>query len=158
MTEEFKGLPKMACYLGYGGLLPFLGLALAGIVGYKSQSLLGISVEAWMAIYAAVILSFLGAIHWGVVITLSDKLTESESNILLIYSVIPSLLAWFSFLLSLQHTLFFLALLVLLTYFVDHLLLFKKLEAVISQEFAKLRLHLSSIVSLLLFVTAANFA
>ena len=111
-----------------------------------------------MAIYAAVILSFLGAIHWGVVIALSEKLSENESNTMLIYSVIPSLLAWFSFLLNLQHTLFFLALLILVTYFFDYLLLFKKLETGISQEFAKLRLHLTLIVSLLLFVIAINLA
>ncbi len=66
MAKESNSLPKMALYLGYGDLLPFLGLAITGLVGYKSHALLGISVEAWMAIYVAFILSFLGAIHWCV--------------------------------------------------------------------------------------------
>ena len=162
MAKESNSLPRMALYLGYGGLLPFLGLAIAGLVGYKSQALLGISVEAWMAIYAAVILSFLGAIHWGVVIALCNKLNAHESNNLLIYSIVPALLAWFSFLLPLKLTLFFLALMVLLTYFFDSLFLFKKLGSEVSPElsrgFAKLRLHLSITVSLLLLITGINLA
>jgi len=107
VTKESNGLPKMALYLGYGGLLPFLGLAIAVLVGYNSQALLGISVDAWVAIYAAVILSFLGAIHWSVVIALCGKLNMNDYNTLLIYSILPALLAWFSFLLPLKLTLFF---------------------------------------------------
>ena len=162
MIKESKGLPKMAFYLGYGGVLPFLGLTIMSYSGYLSQNLLGISVEAWMAIYAAVILSFLGAIHWGVVIALSEELNLEETNILLIYSVIPALFAWLSFLLSLKLSLFFLAFMVLLSYFFDTKLLFDKLESKVSPElskgFSKLRLHLSITVSFLLLMTALNIA
>lgn len=151
-------LPKIAHYLAYAGALPFLVLSLFSLLGYESQSVLGISVEVWMAIYAALILSFLGAIHWGVAIALNNDLDESASNKLFIYSVVPSLCAWFSFLLSLKLTLLLLALIVLLAYVMDHLLLFKKLERVISQDFARLRLHLSVIVSLALIITALNLS
>lgn len=162
MINESKGLPLVTLYLGYGGLLPFLGLTIASYLGYDSQSLLGISVESWLAIYAAVILSFLGAIHWGVVVALSDKLHAKEINSLLIYSVIPALLAWLYFLFSLKLTLYFLAFTVLLSYFLDYLMLFKILKLHVnpqlSNEFARLRLHLSLTVSILLFLTAVNLA
>ncbi len=160
MTTELKGLPLMASCLGYGGIFPFLGLAIGSYMSFDFDAFLGLSVEAWMSIYAAIILSFLGAIYWGVVIALNYKLNSNEINVLLICSVIPALLAWISFLLSLKITLFILSLLVLFSYFLDCLILFKRIEKYISlklsKEFARLRLHLSITVSLLLFITAIN--
>jgi hypothetical protein len=160
VKTEFKGLPLFATYLGYGGVLPFLGLAIGSYMGFDLEVLLGLSVEAWMAVYAAIILSFLGAIYWGVVIALNEKLNANEINVLLIYSITPALLAWISFLFSLKITLLILSLLVLFSYFLDCLILFKRIEKHISlklsKEFARLRLHLSIAVSFLLFITAIN--
>ncbi len=160
MIKDSNGLPSMAIYMGYGGLIPFIFLALCSYLGFKSESLLGISVEAWMLIYGAVILSFLGAIHWGVAIALNDKLNIKEINTLIIYSVLPALLAWLYFLLSLKLALYFLSITILLSYYIDCLILFKILKSrvnpTLSSEFARLRLHLSLAVSLLLFLTAVN--
>ena len=53
------GLPR---WLGYGGLLPFLGLALAGLGdfwGLRNWS------HQVLLVYAALILAFLGGISWG---------------------------------------------------------------------------------------------
>ncbi|MEH6455796.1 MAG: DUF3429 domain-containing protein [Cocleimonas sp.] len=182
MTKKINGLPIIALYLGYGGVVPFLALTVFILLGYSSMDIIVILVEvgvtkdsgfnsqpklfmslhAWMAIYAAIILSFIGAIHWGVVIALNDKLNSPEKNKLLIYSNVPALLAWCSFLLPINITLFLLALMILLTYFLDRLLLFKKLALNVSQDlaqdFARLRLHLSVVVSILLFVTALNYS
>jgi len=158
MKDSEVRLPKMALYLGYGGLLPFLALTLASIMGFQVKTQLGISTELWLAIYAATIISFLGAVHWGVVIATADQLTESENNTLLVYSVIPSLLAWFSFLFSLKLTLISLGLIVLFCFMVDHLILYMKLTSNIAKDFSRLRLHLTIIVSICLFVSAFSLS
>lgn len=46
-----------------------------------------------LAAYAALILSFLGGIQWGLAISLIDTAPKSARNIFLL-SVVPSLLAW----------------------------------------------------------------
>ena len=48
--------------LGYGGAIPFLG---GGILVTCDVRLPGIEVPAALLYYGAVILSFLGGLHWG---------------------------------------------------------------------------------------------
>ena len=49
--------------LGYGGLIPFVGLAaLLWLVDRPLQPWVG----AGLAAYAALIVSFLGGVHWGI--------------------------------------------------------------------------------------------
>ncbi len=52
-----------------------------------------------MLSYGAVILSFVGALHWGFAMGLGT-LSASQQNALFIWSVVPSLLAWPALLLS----------------------------------------------------------
>ncbi len=158
MADTETRLPKMAFYLGYAGLLPFVGLAIASVAGVKVQTYFDVTTEFWLAIYAAVIISFLGAIHWGVVIAIADKLDPNENNTLMFYSVIPSLLAWFSFLLNMKYTLFLMGLIILFCYFMDRLILFKKLNNTINTEFSRLRLHLTIVVSIALFISAISLS
>lgn len=158
MADTETRLPKMAFYLGYAGLLPFVGLAIASVAGVKVQTYFDVTTEFWLAIYAAVIISFLGAIHWGVVIAIADKHDPNENKILLFYSVIPSLLAWFSFLLNMKYTLFLMGLIILFCYFMDRLILFKKLNNTINTEFSRLRLHLTIVVSIALFISAISLS
>ena len=158
MSDQNKALSKMALYLGYGGLIPFVALSVCVIVGYDIQGFLSISAETWLAIYAAVIISFLGASHWGVVIAMPNILSESEANSLLVYSIVPSLLAWLSFLFKMPNTLFILGILVLLCFLGDYLLLFKKLEKGLSKGFVKMRLHLTVVVSVCLIASAIKLS
>ncbi len=73
--------------MGYGGLVPFVALALALLVAEPvHRPLLGFALLA----YAATIASFLGAIHWGLVMRDASK----QSLTLLGWGVVPSLLAW----------------------------------------------------------------
>ena len=82
--------PLMAKVLGYAGLIPFVGLtALLQIVDVVHQPSVVFALQA----YSATILSFLGAIHWG--LTMRD---EQPSQGMLIWGVAPSLLAWASLL------------------------------------------------------------
>jgi hypothetical protein len=82
--------PLMAKVLGYAGLIPFVGLtALLQIVDVVHQPSVVFALQA----YGATILSFLGALHWG--LTMGD---EQPSQGMLLWGVAPSLLAWASLL------------------------------------------------------------
>jgi hypothetical protein len=70
--------------LGFAGLLPFIAGALAVAVGLPSWH--DAALRALIA-YAAVIVSFLGGIHWG-----TSSGPEGDSARL--WGVVPSLLAW----------------------------------------------------------------
>lgn len=81
--------PPIVAWLGYGGLMPFIGLAVltgadAQRAGQWSAALLG---------YGAVILAFVGALHWGVAMSvpgLDPRLRRQA----FVWSVVPALLAW----------------------------------------------------------------
>lgn len=143
-----KVLPKVAWVLGYGGLIPFFALTVSLLSGGTGlpQGWMGSHMSMWLAAYAAVILSFLGAVHWGVVLGMQERLTDAESNTLLIYSVIPAVLAWFALLLQGKTALLVMAVLIVAAYFVDRRLLLPKLNS----NYANLCLHLTVIVALLL--------
>ena len=141
-----RPLPRLMWWLGYGGLLPFAVLSVALLLGSSLPWLENVRLDWWLAAYAAIILSFLGAVHWGVALGMQDKLDEHDLGKLLLFSVVPSVLAWFSLLLPIKWALFLLAGLVVLAYIVDSLLLFKRLSA----DYGKMRLQLTVIVVLLL--------
>lgn len=147
MSIKNTELPKIALYLGYGGLIPFIALSLMSSLGISFPLNLNISIELFLAIYAAVIISFLGAIHWGVALSITDQLNNKDSNTLFLYSVIPSLLAWFSFIFDVKTCLFLLACIVIGCFIIDSVILFKKLNTSVAKSFKKLRLHLTIIVS-----------
>lgn len=85
-----SSIPSAAAWLGGLGVLPFAGLSIATMFANDASkiSLLG----ALMA-YGAVILSFLGGIHWGLAI---GVVSQTDNTLLrrLILSVLPSLVAW----------------------------------------------------------------
>ena len=83
--------PRIVLYLGYGGLLPFIGLALISLTNILPRQF----VESAIFDYAATILSFVAALHWGFAMTL-QSLSEKEQSKRYIWSVIPPLLAWIS--------------------------------------------------------------
>lgn len=79
--------PAMVAWLGYGGLIPFVVLAVAGGILRTD------AVTQAMLAYGAVILSFVGALHWGFAMAIPD-LDDSSRGHLFIWSVVPALLAW----------------------------------------------------------------
>lgn len=81
-------MTRVARWLGLGGLLPFL----AGVT-----ALLGGRGDVYFALaaYAAVILSFVGAVHWGAAIWLQSPKPAREFAA----SVVPALIAWVALLL-----------------------------------------------------------
>jgi hypothetical protein len=86
--------PRSVAWFGYGGLLPFIGLALATLLD-PAHALLW---RGTMIAYGAVILSFVGALHWGFAMTLVS-LTPLHRTVAYAWSVVPALLGWVALLL-----------------------------------------------------------
>lgn len=78
--------PPLAQRLGYAGLIPFVaGAALVWLVREDAHPYVTLALAA----YAAVIVSFLGGIHWGL------ALRHSQPPLWLLgWGVLPSLVAW----------------------------------------------------------------
>lgn len=96
MTDnQSVALPRAVAWLGYGGLLPFLALAPASLLDQHHGA-------AWsdaLYAYGAIILSFIGALHWGLAMSLPE-LTERQRSTRFVWSVVPALIAWPAVLLS----------------------------------------------------------
>ena len=89
MSEQNRKCPPHVACLGYGGLLPFVGLATLAAVDPAHA-------RAWsdaLVGYGAVILSFVGALHWGVAM-IATKLTPGQRRWAFVWSVVPALIAW----------------------------------------------------------------
>jgi len=129
-------LPQLRL-LGYTGLIPFaafsLGAWLLPSEGMRHLSLL------MLRVYGLSILSFVGAISWGLAISVPD-LDAAERKSLLYWSVVPSLLACTSFLLPSSGACLTLAVIAALALGVDLRIAIRlKLPA----EWRMLRMHLS---------------
>ncbi len=82
-----NAVPVPAKLLGLGGLIPFVGLAVAswsGIPWLQSEAI-GLQMG-----YGAVILTFLGGVHWGRSLSPDQQINWAR----MIWSVLPSLIAW----------------------------------------------------------------
>lgn len=80
-----KDVPQAAFVLGFLGAVPFVGLALLGVLGGP----LGDWARVALLAYGAVILSFMGGVHWGWAMA-----ADEPSYARLGTSVLPSLLGW----------------------------------------------------------------
>jgi hypothetical protein len=86
-SHVLNNIPRSALSLGLAGLLPFWGLAISIIV--LDTPMKYFAMQAVIA-YGAVILSFLGGIHWGLA-----AMNERHANWLSLgWGVTPSLIAW----------------------------------------------------------------
>jgi hypothetical protein len=125
--------------LGYAGLIPFV---IFSIASWISLPVVDDAVVILIA-YAAVILTFIGAVHWGVVMSNNDD----QHSMHLLASVVPSLVAWIALLIPVIP-----ALIVLLLGFIIHILydwsMHKKL--VFPEWYLPMRVRLTSVVSICL--------
>ena len=128
----------IARVLGYGGALPFL----CGAVAVSQQvAVLGVAPAHLLISYGAVILSFLGGLHWGRVIT-SPSANERSDSTWLIWSVCLSLLGWVALLLPIKVSAMVLSLCFLAALLIDQRL-FR--EQIWPAWMGPLRLHLTLI-------------
>lgn len=103
--ENPETVPAAAAWLGGLGAVPFVSLAVAGLFLDAPQL---IHLKGALVAYGAVILSFLGGIHWGTAIARYGPGGTSYRR--LIISVLPSLVAWPAILLTSADGLILLAL------------------------------------------------
>jgi len=89
-SREIPATQRFAWILGLAGLLPFAAHAL--FAWLSPQAELG-GVLRSQAHYAAAILTFLGALHWGVTLA-SPSIADGRAVIRMLWSVLPSLYAW----------------------------------------------------------------
>jgi hypothetical protein len=139
-------LPKSVAWLGYGGLLPFVGLTLAVIADPLHRPLLSDALVA----YGAIILSFVGALHWAFAMILPD-LSETQRRNRFIWSTLPALLAWPALMLSIA-----VAAPLLVAGFIAHYLQDRRLAtgAALPGWYLPLRLQLTTVACLALSTSA----
>lgn len=90
MISQDKPHVRLPLGLGLVGLFPFItGAMLAYLAPMLWQAL---AVKAFIY-YSAVVLSFLGGIHWGVAMSL-DRCGDHDFNTRLAVATLPGLLAW----------------------------------------------------------------
>lgn len=89
MSDPNRKCPPLVAWLGHGGLLPFIGLALLVV----ADPLRGPMWAHALVGYGAVILSFVGALHWGVAM-LAPTLDPAARRRAYLWSVVPALVAW----------------------------------------------------------------
>ncbi|MFM7294786.1 MAG: DUF3429 domain-containing protein [Burkholderiales bacterium] len=85
---------RIATILSYAGTIPFVVCAVILLFG-TAMGLGSLRQFAGQAItsYAAVIVSFLGGIQWGVALATHEQQPQTAKSLFLL-SVVPSLLAW----------------------------------------------------------------
>lgn len=120
-------------WLGYAGLLPFL-TALAVLVFAADGKLQQLASDL-LRYYAAVIASFLGAVHWGV------AADHPRQRAHLRWGVMPALLAWLLLPLPAGPAFAGFALLFVLILGVD-----RQLLPILDDRYRALRLQLSAVV------------
>ena len=97
MSTRLEKNIRRAKGLSYAGLIPFYGLA-----GLSWLAQTGNWALHALATYAAIVITFLGAIHWGRAL---DKMADSNQYPTLLFGLMPALLGWFALLLPLELSL-----------------------------------------------------
>lgn len=145
---QVKGSSLVRC-LGYAGLIPFVLLApLNWMLSGQAQSFVSTALVG----YAALIASFLGGIHWGIVWVLACSPTSPPVVLRphLLWGVTPSLLAWPGLFMPAFASLVWLGFVLILCYLVDRTLYLRTGL----QTWLALRWRLSVVASVSCFVTA----
>jgi len=141
--------PALMRHLGHAGLIPFVLLALLlWLLSGPQQTFVSVA----LASYAALIVSFLGGIHWGIawVVARSAPHPTPLSTPHVLWGVTPSLLAWPGLLMPPFAGLAWLGFLLILCYLADRVLYARAGL----QPWLTLRFRLSAIASLSCFIGA----
>lgn len=135
-------LHPVALRLGHAGLLPFAaGALLVWLVREDAHPYVTLALQA----YAALIVSFLGGVHWGVAF-------RDETPALFYWGVVPSLLAWVGMMMPASAGLVLLGAMLWVCYAVDRRLY----PAHGLGRWLTLRFRLSAIAGLACFIGAAG--
>lgn len=149
LTIDKPEMPAPARWLGLGGLLPFIGLAVAALVDPGRAGQWNLALMA----YGAIILSFVGALHWGFAMT-AGGLSDAQRGGRFAWSVMPALIGWAALLAAVVSAWF--AAVLLLTGFWLHYAQDRAVARVAGLPiwYLPLRLTLTSVASLCIVVGA----
>lgn len=85
-------LRRWANLLGLGGLIPFFFLALVAVAADPDYARMAVLAQIQ---YGVTILSFIGALHWGIALA-GHGMSAARTRTALVWSVVPSLYAFFA--------------------------------------------------------------
>lgn len=130
-------------YLSYGGLIPFI----AALFGFflLDDPIRSFSLKAFIT-YAAVIIGFVGAVHWGFLLKAGDIANKKS---LLSLSVLPGLIGWSALLVNQQLALIIFALLYPLVFIYEKL---TTLKNILPDWYMPMRVKLTCCVTLMVLV------
>jgi chromate transport protein ChrA len=142
MQAAAPPLPAIASRLGYAGLLPFLlGAALVWVVWPDVRPYVSHALSA----YAAVVVAFLGAVHWGLAM-------RSGETRRFVWSVVPALVAAVAVMMPPSSGLVIHGVMLVASYLVDR----RVYPALGLEGWLTLRFRLSALAALSCFVGAAG--
>ncbi|MGM0833600.1 DUF3429 domain-containing protein [Halomonas qinghailakensis] len=78
---------RVAWFLGLAGLIPFVA---GGVIAWWGSSAWQVTAVYGFSYYSAVILSFLGGVHWGSAL----QVPRPDNRRRLFIAMVPSLIAW----------------------------------------------------------------
>jgi hypothetical protein len=141
---SLPALPPHVLRLAYAGLIPFvMGAFLVWIVHAEAHPYATLALSA----YAAVIVSFLGGVHWGIGFQMADPPPS-----LFTWGVVPSLVAWLAVLMPPSAGLVIHGVMLVACYLVD-----RRVYPVHGLgRWLTLRFRLSAVASLSCFLGAAG--
>ena len=146
MYERVTPLKRLAWRLGAAGLIPFVVLAIVAWLPDPERARAAI---AYQVQYAAIILTFVGALHWGVVLT-ERILSQGITALALMWSVVPALYAWVVALMPAQRALSLLVAGLVVAFLADAVLY---REYSVPRWFVGLRFVLTAVASLAMLAT-----
>lgn len=150
MTARTCPVPVWPRRLGAAGALPFVGL---GLLAWWVEAPWQSEVRFALMAYGAVILSFVGALHWAFAM-LAPDMADAERKRAYAWSVIPALLGWVALLLPPSLTMVVL-LLGLWSHYSQDVRLIRRIA--LPDWYLPLRLGLTSAASLGLIIGWLSF-
>ncbi|MGY6215586.1 DUF3429 domain-containing protein [Methylolobus aquaticus] len=104
-TRPINPTPPVPFWLGTAAMLPFVVLT-SGLYALPSEY--RNNLVFWLSSYGAVVLSFVGAIHWGLALV-HPKMLYGDRMTSMGWSVVPAAAAWSSFLVPAESGLLLMA-------------------------------------------------
>ncbi len=89
--SQLEQIPRSVNLLGWAGVLPFAGLSALVLLDWSASK---DTIEPMLIAYGAIILSFMGGVHWGIAMTKTVGKNIPIQPWHLVLSVIPALLGW----------------------------------------------------------------
>jgi hypothetical protein len=146
MPSNHSSSPQSVRFLGYGGLVPFVASSCCLLLNLLPE----LPWQTMALSYGAIILSFLGGLHWAFAMTLLE-LSENQRRDRFVWSVIPSLIGWTSMALPISF-----ATALLIAGFTCHFLqdLYVKKLALLPAWYLPLRIQLSVVACSCLLINS----